>query len=95
MPRPALKHPTELELAILKVLWRDGPLTVRQVRDALAVLPAGARRDLAHTSVLTMMTIMVRKRYLRRRRDGHSHVYEARVARDQTDPCHLLPLDTP
>ena len=36
MARPSSRHPTELELEILKVLWRDGPSTVGQVRDALA-----------------------------------------------------------
>ena len=36
MARPPSQHPTELELEILKVLWRDGPAPVRHVRDALA-----------------------------------------------------------
>ena len=34
MARRASRHPTELELEILKVIWRDGPSTVRHVRDA-------------------------------------------------------------
>ena len=50
-------HPTDLELPILKVLWEDSPMTVRQVRDALA---AGGR-DLAHTTVITMLSTMVDK----------------------------------
>lgn len=72
MPRPASKHPTELELEILKVLWRIGPATVRQVRDELASV-----RDLAYTSVMTMMTIMAGKGYLKRAKDGRSYVYQA------------------
>ena len=67
MARPASHHPTELELEILKVLWRDGPRPVRHVRDALAA--ASPPRDLAYTSVMTVMNIMAEKGYLRRTKD--------------------------
>ncbi len=53
MVRPTSKHPTELELEILKILWRAKPLTGRQVRDALAEF-----RELAYTSVMTVMGTM-------------------------------------
>ncbi len=72
MPRTTSKHPTELELEILKVLWRIGPATVRQVRDELAAV-----RDLAYTTVMTMMTIMDGKGYVTRAKDGRSFIYEA------------------
>ena len=75
MARPASPHPTELELEILKALWRLGPSTVRQVREALAPV-----RPLAHTSVITIMNIMTEKGYLARDADSHAHVYRARVA---------------
>ncbi len=92
MARPSSRHPTDLELAILKVLWRDGPSPARQVRDALAALPGSERRDLAHTSVLTVLAIMVRKRYLRRRRVDRGWVFEARVDQDQTTRSMLADL---
>lgn len=72
MSRPVSKHPTELELEILKVLWRIGPATVRQVQSELA-----AERELAYTSVMTMMTIMARKGYAKRTKEGRSFVYRA------------------
>jgi BlaI family penicillinase repressor len=72
MPRPASRHPTELELAILKILWRDGPSSVRHVRDELV-----AFRDLAYTTVMTMLGIMARKKYVRRTKSGVSYVYRA------------------
>jgi BlaI family penicillinase repressor len=72
MARPTSRHPTELELAILKVLWRDGPCSVRQVRDALVEF-----RDLAYTSVMTILGIMTRKGYVRRNKSGGSFVYKA------------------
>ena len=57
MARPNSEHPTELELQILKVLWDEEPKTVRQVREALAE----SSRDLAHTTVITMLGTMVDK----------------------------------
>jgi predicted transcriptional regulator len=53
----AAEHPTELELLILKVLWEQSPLTARQVREALAE----RGRELAHTSVITMLQRMADK----------------------------------
>ncbi len=79
MARPSSKHPTELELEILKVLWRDGPAQVRHVRDAIEGF-----RDLAYTSVMTIMKIMVDKGYLRRRKKGNLYVYTPRLEREST-----------
>lgn len=75
MPRPASEHPTELELEILKVLWRKQSGTVEEVREALAA----AGRELTHSSVITMMNIMVRKKYLARRKEGRAFVYRPLV----------------
>jgi BlaI family penicillinase repressor len=79
MTRPASRYPTELELAILKVLWREGPLPVRPVRDALA-----PERDLAYTSVMTVMSIMVDKGYLKRSKRGGSYVYRPVITQAST-----------
>jgi BlaI family transcriptional regulator, penicillinase repressor len=63
MARPMSEHPTELELQILKILWKqETPLTVREIRDQLA----NRGRDLAHTSVITTLGTMVGKRQLKR-----------------------------
>lgn len=75
MARPASEHPTELELAILKVLWQESPRTVEQVREALAA----AGRELAYSSVITVMNIMVRKRYLKREKVGRAFTYSSQV----------------
>ena len=74
MARPASRHPTELELAILKILWRDGPATVRTVREKLH-----GSRDRAYTSVMTVMNIMTEKRYLTRVMKGGSYIYRPRI----------------
>jgi BlaI family penicillinase repressor len=68
-------HPTKLELAILKVLWQRAPQTVETVREALAT----AGRDLAYSSVITVMNIMVRKKYLTRTKRSRAYEYAPRV----------------
>ena len=84
MARSVSKHPTELELEILKVVWQREPTTVREVRDALAEV-----RDLAYTTVMTVMSIMADKGYLKRKKDGRSYVYEA-VYREQKASRNML-----
>src|SRR5262245_44795629 len=84
MPRPASKYPTDLELQILKVLWRIGPATVRQVQDELAT-----QRNLAYTSVITMLNIMTRKKYLARKSVGGSFIDQPRVT-ERTTSSRLL-----
>ncbi len=79
MARPRSEYPTELELQILKVLWQRSPLPVREVREALAE----GGRDLAHTSVITTLNVMVRKKYLRRRMQGNACLFEPRVSREE------------
>jgi predicted transcriptional regulator len=74
MARPASKHPTELELEILKILWKGEPLSGRQIRDQLEPV-----RDLTYTSVMTMLGIMEEKKYVRRRKVGGNYVYFARL----------------
>ena len=89
MARPRSRHPTELELQILQVLWRSGPAPVREVRDDLA-----PRRDLAYTSVMTIMNIMVDKGYLSRKKNGPSYVYRPRVTEKATSRRMLRDLVT-
>jgi BlaI family transcriptional regulator, penicillinase repressor len=79
MPRPPSQHPTELELLLLKTLWKTGPATVRHVQTALA-----EHRELAYTSVITMLNIMWRKGYLRRKRVNGSFVYQPKVSERAT-----------
>ncbi len=79
MPRPGSKYPTELELEILKILWRDGPRTGRGVRDQLEPV-----RDVTYASVMTILGIMEQKEYVRRRKNGGSYEYSARVSQRTT-----------
>lgn len=76
MPRPESEHPTELELEILKVLWDESPLPVREVR---ARLESNAGRTLAHSSVITMLNIMHRKRLVTRKKEGKAFLFSPKV----------------
>ncbi|WP_440222661.1 BlaI/MecI/CopY family transcriptional regulator [Dokdonella sp. MW10] len=68
MPSP---HPTEGELAILRVLWsRRAPCTVRDVHGELS-----RSKDTAYTTVLKMLTIMADKGLVRRDESERSHTY--------------------
>ncbi len=79
MARAGSEHPTELELEILKVLWEEAPLPVRDVRQRLEE----SGRKLAHSSVITMLNIMHRKGYLKRRKEGKSFLFSPRVQKDR------------
>ena len=72
-------RPTEAELAILQVLWDRGPSTVRQVHDALS-----AARDTGYTTTLKLMQIMAGKGLVTRDESERTHVYAARLGRDET-----------
>jgi len=76
MARPAPTRPTDLELEILKVLWRQGPSTVRGVMEALA-----RRRRAGYTTVLKMLQIMTDKGLVRRDERRRAHVYRPRQSR--------------
>jgi predicted transcriptional regulator len=69
-PRPRPDTPTDGELEILKVLWEQGPSTVREVLGEL-----NKSRERAYTSVMTMMNLMFEKGLLRREQEGRAFVY--------------------
>ena len=69
--------PTELELRLLKILWDDAPLPVREIRQRLA----DQGHDVAHTTVITVLNIMVDKKYLRRRKQKNAFLFSPRVKR--------------
>jgi len=65
-------RPTDAELEILKVLWRRGPSTVREVHEELT-----KSRSLVYTSVLKTMQTMASKGMLERDEDDRAHVYRS------------------
>ncbi len=71
MPRPRAKELTERELEIMHVFWKQGELTAASVRDQLAE----GGRDLAYTTVATLIRILTDKRFLKQTNTERPFVY--------------------
>lgn len=78
-PMSKTSPPTAAELAILRVLWRVGPSTVRDVHEAVY-----AETDTGYTSALKLMQNMLAKGLLTRSDDARQHVYAAAVSERPT-----------
>jgi len=79
--RRRLPRPTDAEVAILRVVWTNGPSTVRQVHDALA---ESRESETGYTTTLKLMQLMTEKGLLTRDASTRTHVYAARVPEQQT-----------
>ena len=77
-PLPA-PRPTDSELAILRVLWRLGASTVRQVHDELS-----RREPAGYTTTLKLLQIMTEKGLVTRNESQRAHVYQTRLAAEET-----------
>jgi predicted transcriptional regulator len=71
--------PTEMELAILNVLWKAGPSTVREVQNIL-----NKTRNAGYTTVLKMLQIMTQKKLVKRDESNHAHVYVPNCSMQKT-----------
>src|SRR5262245_11786945 len=70
--RRAKRPLTGLELEIMKVVWRLGPATVRQVYEARL-----AHRRIAYTTLMTMMSILGRWGFPTKRQGDRAFVHAA------------------
>ena len=86
MGEPTL-HITAAELRILKILWKHGPQTVRQVKDALT---AEGGDEPAYTTVMTMMKQLAEKGALKVDRQRPTFIYSPAVHRDRVLGQRLL-----
>lgn len=68
---------SDLQLDLMRVLWRSGELSVAEVTEALA------DRDLAHTTVATLLTRLEKRGVVESRRDGRVLAYRASVSEAQ------------
>jgi predicted transcriptional regulator len=72
-PSPTL---TEAEYRLMNILWDLGSGTVAEIHGRLADHP------IAYTTVLSTLTILERKNYVRHTVRGKANVYKPRVERD-------------
>jgi BlaI family transcriptional regulator, penicillinase repressor len=79
--KPPLPQPTRAELAILRVLWKQGRCTVRQVHEALRQTQD---KDTVYTTVLKLLQNMADKGLVHRDERERTHVYEAAITEQKT-----------
>jgi BlaI family transcriptional regulator, penicillinase repressor len=73
-PEPSL---TPLELELMKVLWETGPANVQTVQANLK------SRDLAYTTVQTMLNILHRKGKVKRQLKDRAYLYRPVLSRQR------------
>ncbi len=78
----------DAELGVLRVLWDEGPATVRDVLEHLH----RRGRHVAYTTVQTLLTRLEQKRYAKTDKSGLAYVYRAKVSRDRVTRARLKTL---
>lgn len=69
----------ELEAAVMGVLWQaDEPMKVRAVLDRL-----DTGRQLAYTTVMTVLDNLHRKEWVEREREGRAYYYRPSLSREE------------
>jgi predicted transcriptional regulator len=71
MARGKKPRPTDRELTILRILWDNGPCTVRQVNEAM-----NEGGSTGYTTTLKLMQIMTEKGLLRRDDSQFKHIFK-------------------
>jgi len=69
---------TELQLAVMRVLWSRGEATVLEVQDSLH-----AERPLAQTTVATLLSRLEKRGVVAYRTDGRQYVYRPLITEDE------------
>ena len=82
MARRKTEHLTPLELEIMHVLWDTGPANVQSVQQHL-------ERELAYTTVQTMLNILHRKGKVKRTLKDRAYFYKPVVSRSQVVGQHM------
>lgn len=77
-------RPTESELEILQVLWREKAATVRTVHEELL-----KTKDSGYTTTLKLMQIMFDKGLVSRDDSSKTHIYKPTVSREKTQQQFL------
>jgi BlaI family penicillinase repressor len=78
MARRKNSRPTDRELTILRILWDNGPSTVRQVNEAMS-----QDEDTGYTTTLKLMQIMAEKGLVLRDDSQFKHVYRPALTEEK------------
>jgi predicted transcriptional regulator len=85
--QPGDRPLTATELEMMNVIWRIGPCSVHQVVEALR-----PQRELAYTSVSTIIRILEQKKYVLSIKEGRGHLYQAAVSKQSYQATSLARL---
>jgi len=72
-------NPTESELEILQLLWKNGPSTVRFINEK-----QNEEKEVGYTTTLKIMQIMVEKGTLDVNKESRQHIYTPALDEDET-----------
>lgn len=75
---PTQTLPTDAELSLLRLLWKNGPSTVREVREELGT-------SVGYTTVLKLLQIMLGKGLVERDETGTAHTYSPKEPQERTE----------
>ena len=79
MARRKTARPTDRELTILRILWDNGPSTVRDVNEAM-----NEDESTGYTTTLKLMQIMAEKGLVLRDDSQFKHVYRPAMSEEKT-----------
>lgn len=77
-------QPTASELAILQILWKDAPKSVREIHDKLA-----EEKEVVYTTTLKTMQVMLERGFLTREASGRKHLYSPAIEREKAQDSLL------
>jgi predicted transcriptional regulator len=84
-PKGAARRPlTATELEMMNVIWRLGSCTISQVQESLE-----PNRELAYTSVSTIVRILEQKGFVTSAKAGRGHLYSAAMAKHEYQALSL------
>ncbi|MEP6646376.1 MAG: BlaI/MecI/CopY family transcriptional regulator [Saprospiraceae bacterium] len=69
-------RPTDGELEVLQILWKNGPSTVREINE---LLNNDQDKSIGYTTTLKIMQIMFEKGLLKRDDAQRTHIYSSAV----------------
>jgi predicted transcriptional regulator len=88
--KPKIEKPlTEVELEMMNAVWSLGDCTVKDVQNQLS-----KERDLAYTSVATIMKILEQKGFLKSQAGERAHSYKSQISKSEYESLCLKHLAT-
>jgi predicted transcriptional regulator len=87
VPRPPSSQPTEVELQILRILWRSAPATARQIHNQLSAV-----RDTNYSTTVKMLSVMLEKGLVRRDDTVRPQLFRPAATQERTQQRMLKDL---